>query len=172
VPAADSYSPDYVVALADTGEVARAEKDSNALQRDNPNDTLDQRIRVPQMKAAAALFRNRPEEAIADLEPAVLYDACGLDVPAMRGIAYLRARQPAQASAQFRMIVEHPFIDPFSANIALAHLGLARAAAMQHDAGGARREYETFLRIWKDADADLPPVKAARAELAALASVR
>jgi hypothetical protein len=37
----------------------------------------------------------------------------------------------------------------------LAHLGLARAAAMNGDATKARQAYQDFFALWKDADADL-----------------
>jgi tetratricopeptide (TPR) repeat protein len=38
----------------------------------------------------------------------------------------------------------------------LAHLGLARAAAMSGDTAKARQAYQDFFALWKDADADLP----------------
>jgi hypothetical protein len=47
---------------------------------------------------------------------------------------------------------------------ALARLQLARAAAMSGDTASARKSYEDFLWLWKDADADLPLLAIARAE--------
>ncbi len=35
---------------------------------------------------------------------------------------------------------------------ALAHLGLARAYALQGDSAKARAAYQDFLTLWKDAD--------------------
>ena len=49
-----------------------------------------------------------------------------------------------------------------------AQLGLARAAAKGGDLATARKAYQDLLALWKDADADLPSVKAARAEYAAI----
>jgi eukaryotic-like serine/threonine-protein kinase len=51
---------------------------------------------------------------------------------------------------------------------ALARLQLARAYAMQGDSAKARVAYQEFLGIWKDADADVPVLAAAKAEYAKL----
>jgi hypothetical protein len=50
----------------------------------------------------------------------------------------------------------------------LAYLGLARAAALAGDSSRARRAYQDFLALWKDADPDLPILKEARQECATL----
>jgi hypothetical protein len=51
---------------------------------------------------------------------------------------------------------------------ALARLGLARAFAAQGDTTQARAAYQEFLRLWNDADPDIPVFVAARAEYAKL----
>lgn len=51
---------------------------------------------------------------------------------------------------------------------ALARLGLARAYAMQGETIRARAAYLDFLTLWKDADADIPVLIAAKAEYAKL----
>ena len=51
---------------------------------------------------------------------------------------------------------------------ALAHLGLARAYAMQGDTAKARAAYQDFLTLWKDADPDIPILEEAKAEYAKL----
>ena len=61
---------------------------------------------------------------------------------------------------------------------ALAHLGVARANALQSktsqgaDADSARvralASYKDFLTLWKDADPDIPILKEAKAEYAKL----
>jgi len=50
----------------------------------------------------------------------------------------------------------------------LARLGLARAYAMQGDAAKAKAAYQDFLTLWKDADANIPILIAAKAEYAKL----
>jgi eukaryotic-like serine/threonine-protein kinase len=51
---------------------------------------------------------------------------------------------------------------------ALAHLGLARAYALQGDTAKARTAYQDFLMLWKDADPDIPIFIAAKSESARL----
>ena len=86
----------------------------------------------------------------------------------MRGRAYLAAGQPGAASIEFHKVIDHPTLDPRSKDLPLAHLGLARACALQGDKTGARNEYETLFSLWKDADEDLPVLKQARLEYAKL----
>ncbi len=51
---------------------------------------------------------------------------------------------------------------------ALARLQIARAYAMQGDTAKAKAAYQDFLTLWKDADPDIPILKAAKAEYAKL----
>jgi len=50
----------------------------------------------------------------------------------------------------------------------LARLQLGRAQRMMGDNASARKSYEEFLSIWKDADPDLPIYRQAKAEYAQL----
>jgi hypothetical protein len=56
------------------------------------------------------------------------------------------------------MLVEDP----------LARLQLGRAERLMGDNESARKSYEEFLNIWKDADPDLPTYQQAKAEYAQL----
>jgi hypothetical protein len=47
---------------------------------------------------------------------------------------------------------------------ALAHLQLGRAQALSPDKKKAKKSYQDFLTLWKDADPDLPVLKQANAE--------
>lgn len=51
---------------------------------------------------------------------------------------------------------------------ALARLGLARAYARSGDSAKARSAYQDFLRLWNDADSDLPILKEGKTEYAKL----
>ena len=51
---------------------------------------------------------------------------------------------------------------------ALAHLQLGRAQAMMGDKDAARKSYQDFLTLWKDADPDIPIYQQAKAEYARL----
>jgi len=50
----------------------------------------------------------------------------------------------------------------------LSYVGLARGSALAGDTAKARRAYEDFFALWKDADPDVPILIQARKEYAAL----
>jgi eukaryotic-like serine/threonine-protein kinase len=96
----------------------------------------------------------------------------------VRGEAYLAAGQGSPAAAEFQKILDHGGIVWNCWTGALAHLGVARASALQSrtaqgpDVDAARvralAAYKVFLTIWKDADPDIPILKQAKAEYAKL----
>jgi eukaryotic-like serine/threonine-protein kinase len=82
----------------------------------------------------------------------------------LRGEAYLRAGQGQQAAAEYNKVLGHPGIMLNFVTGALTHLQLARSQAMNGDYGGARKSYQDFLVVWKEADAGIPILEAAKAE--------
>jgi hypothetical protein len=83
-------------------------------------------------------------------------------------LAYLTARQGPEAAAEFQKILDGRTIvvsDPIGA---LARLQLGRALALSGDKAKAKTAYQDFLTLWKDADADIPILKQAKAEYAPL----
>ena len=84
-----------------------------------------------------------------------------------RGLAWLRTGKGAEAAAEFQKILDHKGRNwgPF---YSLAYLGLARASSLAADTAKAKRAYQDFLSLWKDADKDLPLLSQANKELAAL----
>ncbi|MEP7355105.1 MAG: hypothetical protein ABI824_17895, partial [Acidobacteriota bacterium] len=79
-----------------------------------------------------------------------------------------KMKQGTQAAAEFRKILDHRGIvgvDPIGA---LAHLQFGRAFAMSGDIAKAKSAYQDFLTLWKDADPEIPILKQAKAEFAAL----
>ena len=96
----------------------------------------------------------------------------------VRGEAYLAAEQGSAAAAEFQKILDHNGIVWNCWTGALAHLGVARANALESrtaqgaDADAARvralAAYKDFLTLWKDADPDIPILKEAKAEYAKL----
>jgi eukaryotic-like serine/threonine-protein kinase len=111
--------------------------------------------------------RGNVDEAIQLLEQLRSYDlglVTGLGITYMRGYLYLHQRRGNEAIAEFKKIIDNPGIDPFSPAHPLAHLGVARAAAVNGDTAGARKTYQDFFALWKDADPDLPVLVQARKE--------
>jgi DNA-binding winged helix-turn-helix (wHTH) protein/tetratricopeptide (TPR) repeat protein len=161
-------SIDIPVAWAHVGETSRAEAILKRELDANLTGTLWQKDFGPQIRAAIALNQQHPAAAISDLESALPYEMRSFDVPALRGKAYLAAKQPEQAETEFHKIVDHPGIEPLSHNYPLARLGLARALAMEGKTTDAENAYNLFFNIWKEADPDLPRLRDARAEYARL----
>ena len=86
----------------------------------------------------------------------------------LRGLAYLQLGQGREAAAEFQKMVDHPGILQDLITAPLSHLQLGRAQAMMGDKVAARKSYQDFLTIWKDADPDIPIYKQAKAEYARL----
>jgi cytochrome c-type biogenesis protein CcmH/NrfG len=68
------------------------------------------------------------------------------------------------SAAEFQKILDHRGIVVNAPSAALAHLGLARAYPLQGDTARAKAAYQDFLRLWKDADPDIPVLQQAKAE--------
>jgi eukaryotic-like serine/threonine-protein kinase len=86
----------------------------------------------------------------------------------IRGNAYLAAHKGAEAATEFQKILDHRGIVGSDSIEALAHLQLDRALATQDDTARAKAAYQDFLTLWKNADADVPVFKQAKAEYAKL----
>jgi hypothetical protein len=96
----------------------------------------------------------------------------------VRGNAYLAAGQGSAAAGEFQKILDHNGIVWNCWTGALAHLGVARANALEArtskgaDADAARvralAAYQDFLTLWKGANPDIPILKEAKAEYAKL----
>ena len=144
-----------------------------------------QSLWLPAIKAQLALNRKDPAEALNDLQAAspielgqlAFGDSC-LYNTYIRGEAYLAAGQGKESAAEFQKILDHNGIVLNCWTGALAHLGVARANALQSrtsqgaDADAARvralAAYKDSLTLWKDADPDIPILKEAKTEYAKL----
>jgi predicted Zn-dependent protease len=171
---AASDSPDlrghaaYVFAL--TGDTARAQNLIDAQVKEWPLDTFLNQAYAPGVSAIIDIDRNHAVQAVEVLNSAMPFElsagpiAAPYFVPYLRGQAFLQARDGAKAAIEFQTILDHQGIDPPNPRYTLAHLGLARACALQGDTAKAKLAYQDFFAAWKDADADLPLLKTAKAE--------
>ena len=156
-----------------------------------PLDTQMLSLWLPAIRAQLALNRHSPASALNALQAASPIElgqiafvnniSCLCHVY-VRGQAYLAAGQGNAAAAEFQKILDHSGIVWNCWTGALAHLGVARANALQAqtlarasqgaDADAARDRalagYKDFLALWKDADPDIPILIAAKSEYAKL----
>ena len=159
----------HVLALC--GSPSEAVALSNEVSKRFPENTLITRLSLPVIAASMALERGDAAKAIELLEPVRPYDNAGTAdfwPTYLRGRAYLQLKDGRRAATEFQGIIDHRGVTPASPLYALAHVGLGRAATLLKDTDTARREYQTFFQLWKDADPDLLPMKEARAEYARL----
>lgn len=165
------------LALTLIGETDRAQATTDDLNKRFPLNTLTQLVWLPVIRGQAAIIRKTPPVAIELLRAAVPFElSTGVDQPNysciypayIRGQAYLASGQGAPAAAEFQKIIDHRSLVQNCATGALAHLGLARAYAVQGEMAKAKTAYQDFLTLWKDADPDIPILIAAKTEFAKL----
>jgi tetratricopeptide (TPR) repeat protein len=188
-PASAGATAEATLALAMTGDAARAESLAQDLNKRYPLDTQMQKLWLPAVRAQLALNKKNPADALNTLQ---------LDSPIefgliqfvnnisclyptyIKGQAYLAAGQGRSAAGEFQKIVDHSGLVWNCWTGALAHLGVARANALEAksqegaDADAARvralAAYKTFLDLWKNAEPGIPVYKEAKAEYAKLLS--
>ena len=163
------------LALARAGDAARARKMADELAREFPMNTMLNGYWLPTIRAAIEIERKNPAGAVELLEAASTYELGGpppisgtLYPVYVRGLAELLLHHGSEAAAEFQKYLAHPGIVLNFPLGALAHLGLARAYAMQGDTAKAKAAYQDFLALWKDADPDIPILKQAKTEYAKL----
>ena len=159
------------LALALCGEGARAKSLTDEVVREYPKDTLINSGGVPVVLAAIEIRRNNAARAIELLQPARAYfggwvfkSDLRLLPEYMSGQSYLSQKAGGQAASEFKTIIDHRGMSLLTVIYPLARLGLARAAVLQGDTTKARKAYEDFFALWKDADADLPVLIEAKKE--------
>jgi eukaryotic-like serine/threonine-protein kinase len=182
-PASPGAAAEAALAFAIAGDTGRAESLAQDLGKHFPLDTQMQSLWLPAIHAQLALDRKNTAVALTALQAASTIELGNiLFVPNIsclypmyvRGQAYLAAGQGNAAAIEFQKILDHSGIVWNCWTGTLAHLGMARANALQArtsqgaDADAARvralAAYKDFLTLWKDADPDIPILKEAKAE--------
>ncbi len=186
-PASQGVGAEAALAFALAGDTARAESMAQDLGKRFPLDTQMQSLWLPAIRAQIALDKKNPSLALNTLQAstqtelgqiAFLANLSCLYPTYVRGQAYLASGQGRAAAAEFQRIIDHSGIVWNCWTGALAHLGLARANALQArashgtDAAAARLRalaaYKTFLTLLKDADPDIPIYQQAKTEYSKL----
>jgi Tfp pilus assembly protein PilF len=137
-----------------------------------PQATLTNRVSRPVTAAIVAVERGDANRALELLEPIRPFDfapSAEFWPTYLRGQAYLLRKEGPAAATEFQAIIDRRGVVPTSMLYALAHVGLARAAALSNDMVAADAAYERFLALWNGADMNLQPIKEVVAERARLA---
>jgi tetratricopeptide (TPR) repeat protein len=160
-----SARPLATLVSARANDLTEAQKQADALEQAYPHDTLILHYSLPTIRAAVKLRQGDPAAAIEMLRPATEYEMAqnlifdNLYPAYIRGLAYLQLKEGSLAAAEF--------VGDFVTG-AIAHLQLGRAQAMTGDYAAARKSYEEFLTLWRDADPDIPIYREAKSEYAKL----
>ena len=159
--------------LARAGNPASAQELADRLNGELPMETMEQNYSLPTIRAAIEIARNNPSKAIDALKVSIPYELGGSSICClmpvyMRGLANLQLGRGQEAAVEFRKILDHPGSVLNFLPGAPARLQLARAQVMSGDKAAARKSYQDFLTLWKDADPDIPIYQQAKAEYARL----
>jgi len=147
------------------GDTDQAQQIMDEISKRFPNYTLVNIVYWPLNHALIATRQGDPTRAVQLLEPALRYEVVGNFWPQyFRGKAYLSLHKGAEAAAEFQKILDHRGWSPRSALYPLAYVGSAQAAVMNGDTAKARKAYEEFFALWKDADPDNPTLIQAKKE--------
>ena len=186
-PRSQGIEAEAALAFAMAGDGARAESLAQDLNTRFPLDTQMQSLWLRAIQTQLAISGKNPAYILHDpqsvtpieyggmlftVNPSCLYPTY------IRGNAYLAAGRGKEAAAEFQKILDHNGMVWNCWTGALAHLGIARANALDAttsqgaDAAAARTRaqsaYSDFFTLWKDADPNIPILKQAKAEYAKL----
>ena len=156
--------------LAATGDLSKSASLLAEQVRQSPENQLLRLVLGPMVQAEQFLQKNQPSETIAVLESTRPYEfgigpyGAGGGPAYLRGMAYLKMKDGVKAAAEFQRILEHRGVGANDPEYPLSRLNLGRAYVLQGDLAKARTAYQDFFAGWKDADADLPVLVAAKAE--------
>jgi len=147
------------------GDSERAQPLIDEYSQRLPKNTFWNAVSAPLYRAQIELHRSHAAQAIELLESAHRFDSSGNFGPQyIRGQAYLKLNKGAEAAAEFQKILSHRGWSVRGVLYPLAYVGLARGAVLQGNAGKARKAYQDFLALWKDADSDNPILIGAKKE--------
>jgi eukaryotic-like serine/threonine-protein kinase len=154
-------------ALGLAGRRAEALALSTSAEQRSPESTYVQTVLVPVTKAGLAIHDAKPAEAVTVLEAARATELGNLGalVPIyLRAEAYRLQGAWGDAASEYERLIQHRGTDPYAPMVPLAWLGLGRVRAASGNLTVSRTSYEMALSMWRAADSDFPPRRAAQAE--------
>jgi serine/threonine protein kinase/Tfp pilus assembly protein PilF len=168
------------LALGLSGGAVISQGLADDLEKRFPQDTFAKFSYVPVLRALAALERGKPADSVDRLQITLPYELAvnglnfnsfvlgGLHSAYVRGEALVAAHRYKEAAAEFQKLLDHRGLVGMDPLGALARLQLGRALVLAGDTVKAKAAYQDFFTLWKDADADIPILRQARAEYATL----
>ncbi len=151
--------------LARLGDTERAESEASSMAAESPSDTILNTVVVASVRAAIQLNKGDPNGAIRSLEAVRPLDFClamSLAPAYFRGMAYLQAGRPEDASKEFGRVIDNRAISPESPYIVLSQMELGRSRQLMGKPAEAMKAFKYVESVWKDADADFPLIKQIR----------
>jgi serine/threonine protein kinase/tetratricopeptide (TPR) repeat protein len=159
------------LAFARIGDTVRARAIIQELEKNHPWNTRLRVYWLPTVRSAIEIRNGNSAQALAILDETVPYELgqpisqlATLYPAYLRGEAYLSVRDGAAAAVEFQKLLDYRGLVLNSPLGGLAYVGLARACALQGDTSGARKRYQTFFALWKDADLGVPIMKQVKSE--------
>jgi tetratricopeptide (TPR) repeat protein len=119
------------------------------------------------IRALAALAEKRPKEAVELLEP-VTFDASHAEQINVWSIAKMQAGDLAAAAKGLSFMNSRESRSNLSTTAPFAYATLARVQMQLGQKDEARKNFERFFEVWKEADSELPLLKLAREEFTRL----
>jgi eukaryotic-like serine/threonine-protein kinase len=156
-------------ALAQAADTSAAEALAAKLNQLQPEDTFQQKVRLPITYSTIQRARGNFRAAVDLLSPVSQFPSVGIFYNRAR--AYMAAGDQAKAVADFQAIIDHSGWLDWGVFEPLSQLGLAQAYAKQGDSENSRKAYHDFFTTWKDADPGIPILRQAKAEYRKLATV-
>ena len=158
------------VALARAGKHERALDVVRILTSKYPLGHAINYVGAATIRAMIAEQQGDSEKAIKFLSASEPFDLSHIGMPNvyLRGLNLLKLKRGKEAEAEFQKILVHPGINPYHITRPFARLGLARAKMQMGELDEARRVYQQFFELWKNADPDIPILLEAKAEYAKL----
>jgi tetratricopeptide (TPR) repeat protein len=153
-------------ALAYAGDVTQAEALAAKLDRQFPENTLNQKIYLPLIRSIIERQRGNMAKAVDLLSPVMQFP--NAPVFYNRALAYAAAGEHPKAIDEFGTVIARRGWPDWAIYAPLAQLGLARTYPTQGSLENSRKAYNDLFTTWKDADPDIPILKQAQAEYSKL----
>lgn len=158
-----------MVVLALLGDTQRVAELGRKMDGSYPESTYNVGVYRPMVAGLLARGRGESADNILDvMAPATPYELgqyADLLPIYIRAISLADVGDAERAGREFQRLLDHRGVDPTLPLLPLSHLGLARARMAVHQRKQSCMEYQEFLREWKNADPDVPILRAARIEV-------